>query len=76
MNVSTIAGVLRGRAQLRTHDGSTRERVARSPRELHRGLETAPLAELPVVTKAMLMKRFDELGHHARTTPKLRPLAA
>jgi phenylacetate-CoA ligase len=37
--------------------------VARSPfyQRLHRGLETRPLAELPVVTKAMLMEHFDEL---------------
>jgi phenylacetate-CoA ligase len=37
--------------------------VARSPfyRELHRGLESAPLAELPIVTKATLMERFDDL---------------
>jgi putative adenylate-forming enzyme len=35
---------------------------ARSPfyRELHRGLESAPLAELPIVTKATLMERFDD----------------
>jgi putative adenylate-forming enzyme len=30
-------------------------------RELHRGLEDAPLASLPVVTKAILMERFDDL---------------
>jgi putative adenylate-forming enzyme len=37
--------------------------VAHSPfyRELHRGREEAPLAELPVVTKATLMERFDDL---------------
>lgn len=37
--------------------------VARSPfyRELHRGLEDAPLSALPVVTKARLMERFDDL---------------
>jgi phenylacetate-CoA ligase len=79
MNVATIAGLLRGRAQLRTHDGWTREEVLahqarrlsdlrtfaieRSPfyRDLHRGLERAPLADLPVVTKATLMERFDDL---------------
>jgi phenylacetate-CoA ligase len=79
MNVWTIAGLLRERAQLRTHDGWTREEVlayqarrlaelrayaiARSPfyRNLHRGLERAPLADLPVVTKATLMERFDDL---------------
>jgi phenylacetate-coenzyme A ligase PaaK-like adenylate-forming protein len=30
-------------------------------RRLHRGLETRPLDELPVVTKAMLMEHFDDL---------------
>lgn len=35
---------------------------------LHGGLERAPLAELPVVTKAMLMDRFDE----AVVDPRLR----
>lgn len=37
--------------------------VARSPfyGDFHRGLEGAPLAELPVLTKARLMERFDEL---------------
>jgi len=37
--------------------------VARSPfyRELHRGLEDAPLSALPAVTKATLMDRFDDL---------------
>ena len=36
---------------------------ARSPfyRELHRGLEDAPLEALPIVTKATLMERFDDL---------------
>ena len=79
MNVATIAGLLRERAQLRTHDGWTREEVLayqsrrladlrtfageRSPfyRGLHRGSERAPLADLPVVTKATLMERFDDL---------------
>jgi phenylacetate-CoA ligase len=79
MNVATIAGLLRQRAQLRTHDGWTRKEVlayqarqlaelrayaiARSPfyRDLHRGLERAPLSDLPVVTKATLMERFDDL---------------
>jgi putative adenylate-forming enzyme len=44
-------------AELRAHA------VTHSPfyRELHRGLETAPLHELPVVTKATLMQRFDDL---------------
>lgn len=37
--------------------------VAHSPfyRELHRGLTDAPLEALPVVTKATLMERFDDL---------------
>jgi phenylacetate-CoA ligase len=37
--------------------------TARSPfyRELHRGLDRAPLAELPIVTKAKLMEHFDDL---------------
>jgi len=37
--------------------------VARSPfyAELHRGLEAAPLDALPVITKAMLMERFDDV---------------
>jgi putative adenylate-forming enzyme len=79
MNVATIAGLLRERAQLRTHDGWTRQEVLayqarrladlrafaveRSPfyRDLHRGLERAPLAGLPIVTKATLMERFDDL---------------
>lgn len=36
---------------------------ARSPfyRELHRGLGDAPLDALPIVTKATLMERFDDL---------------
>ena len=37
--------------------------AARSPfyRELHRGLDDAPLTSLPIVTKATLMARFDDL---------------
>ena len=37
--------------------------VANSPfyRETHRGLEDAPLEALPIVTKQMVMERFDEL---------------
>jgi phenylacetate-CoA ligase len=79
MNLATIAGLLRERAQLRTHDGWAREEVLayqarrvaelrafafeRSPfyRDLHRGFERAPLEDLPVVTKATLMERFDEV---------------
>lgn len=36
---------------------------ARSPfyRRFHRGLENAPLHELPVLTKAMMMENFDEV---------------
>lgn len=47
-----------------------RAAVAASPfyRELHRGLERAPLEELPIVTKATLMERFDDVV----TDPKLR----
>lgn len=79
MNVATIVGLLRDRAQMRTRDGWGREEVLayqarrladlrafaieRSPfyRDLHRGLERATLADLPVVTKATLMDRFDDL---------------
>ena len=37
--------------------------VSKSPfyRELHAGLEDAPLGALPVVTKSMLMERFDQV---------------
>ena len=37
--------------------------VERSPfyRDLHQGLDRAPLSDLPVVTKATLMERFDDL---------------
>jgi phenylacetate-CoA ligase len=56
------------REELLAHQaGSLRElrrfAVARSPfyRELHRGLEDAPLDGLPIVTKQMLMERFDEV---------------
>ncbi len=37
--------------------------LARSPfyREFHRGLQAAPLDALPILTKATLMERFDEL---------------
>jgi phenylacetate-CoA ligase len=79
MNAATIAGLLRERARLRTHDGWSRDEVlgyqarrlaelrtfavSRSPfyRDLHSGLEAAPLAALPVITKATLMERFDDL---------------
>jgi putative adenylate-forming enzyme len=44
--------------------------LAHSPfyRRLHRGLEFAPLAHLPVLTKDQLMQSFDEVV----TTPRLR----
>ena len=79
MNVATIAGVLRERARLRTHDGWSRDEVlayqarrladlrafssSQSPfyRDLHRGLDDAPLEALPIITKATLMERFDDL---------------
>jgi len=52
-----LAHQARAFAELRAHA------TARSPfyRELHRGLEDAPLEALPVVTKATLMERFDDL---------------
>jgi len=56
------------RDELLAHQSSAFEELrrfalARSPfyRELHRGLEDAPLAALPIVTKATLMERFDDL---------------
>jgi putative adenylate-forming enzyme len=44
--------------------------LARSPfyRRLHRGLESAPLTRLPVLTKDELMRSFDEIV----TTPRIR----
>ncbi len=44
--------------------------MSRSPfyAELHRGLERAPLAELPTVTKAMIQQRFDDVA----TDPRVR----
>jgi len=52
-----LAYQARGLAELRAYAR------AHSPfyRELHRGLEDAPLSELPVVTKCTLMARFDDL---------------
>ncbi len=37
--------------------------LVRSPsyRDFHRGLENRPLDELPILTKALMMERFDEL---------------
>ena len=79
MNIGALAGVLRTRAALRSHERWTRAEllarqaealedvrafaVDRSPfyRELHRGLERAPLSALPVVTKQQLMERFDDV---------------
>ena len=79
MNLGLIVGVLRRRAELRSHDRWSRAEllvrqstalrelrdfaVGRSPfyRDLHRGLEDAPLESLPVVTKPMLMERFDDV---------------
>ena len=56
------------RAQLLAHQAkllTTLRRIAaeRSPfyREFHRGFERAPLEELPILTKAILMERFDDL---------------
>lgn len=48
--------------QHRALEDLRRDAVAASPlyRELHRGLDRAPLDELPVVTKSMLMNRFDD----------------
>ena len=47
----------RALARLRAHA------VARSSfyRELHRGLETAPLEDLPTVTRSTLLERFDDI---------------
>jgi putative adenylate-forming enzyme len=79
MNLGSLVGVLRSRAELRSHDRWTREEllhhrsqalrdlrtyaVANSPfyAETHRGLDDAPLEALPIVTKQMLMERFDGL---------------
>ena len=56
------------RPQLLAHQAkllATLRRVAaeRSPfyREFHRGLERAPLEDLPILTKTILMERFDDL---------------
>jgi phenylacetate-CoA ligase len=79
MNVGLLLGVLRTRAELRSHDRWSRAEliahqaealrelrlyaVDRSPfyRELHSGLEDAPLDALPVVTKQVVMERFDDV---------------
>ena len=48
--------------------------ASRSPfyRDLQRGLEAAPLAVLPVVTKATLMARFDDLATALGKAPLVR----
>jgi putative adenylate-forming enzyme len=79
MNIAGLGGLLRARADLRSHDRWSRDEVlahqARALRELrqyaianspfyrkhHAGLADAPLDALPIVTKAMLMDRFDEV---------------
>jgi putative adenylate-forming enzyme len=79
VNLRLLAGVLRSRADLRSHDQWDRATLlgyqaralavvrahaaATSPfyRELHRGLDEAPLEALPTVTKAQLMDRFDDV---------------
>ncbi len=79
VNLASLVGVLRARAELRSHDRWTRDRliehqtrslqelrrfaIANSPfyRDLHAGLGDAPLADLPVVTKQMLMEHFDDV---------------
>lgn len=69
------------RAQLEAHQARSLARLRafaldRSPfyRRFHRGLEAAPLAELPVLTKAELMANFDDLVTDPRL--KLRDLEA
>ena len=56
--------------QARRLEDLRRFALARSPfyRRLHRGLESAPLAQLPVLTKDQLMHSFDEVV----TTPRIR----
>jgi phenylacetate-CoA ligase len=79
MNLGTLAGLLRARAELRSHDRWSRDEllrhqagalaelrrfaVSRSPfyRDLHLGLDEAPLEALPVVTKQTVMERFDDI---------------
>lgn len=63
------------RATLLEHQTRRLERLrrftlARSPfyRQFHRGLESAPLAQLPVLTKDELMRSFDDVV----TTPRIR----
>jgi putative adenylate-forming enzyme len=56
--------------QARRFETLRRYALARSPfyRRFHRGLESAPLARLPVLTKDQLMRSFDEVV----TTPRIR----
>lgn len=79
MNIAMLAGLLRARADLRSHDRWSRDEllahqgralrelrqyaIANSPfyGEIHAGLADAPLDALPIVTKATLMERFDEV---------------
>jgi phenylacetate-coenzyme A ligase PaaK-like adenylate-forming protein len=58
----------RSRAEVLAYQGKRLDElrayaIAKSPfyAEAHRGLERAPLTELPTVTKATLMERFDDL---------------
>jgi phenylacetate-CoA ligase len=79
VNIRLLVGVLRARADLRSHDAWSRDELlthqarglrdlrqfalARSPfyQDIHRGLDDAPLEALPIVTKQMLMERFDDV---------------
>jgi len=56
--------------QARRLEDLRRFALARSPfyRRFHRGLESAPLAQLPVLTKERLMRSFDEVV----TAPRIR----
>jgi len=49
--------------QRRSLENLRRFALARSPfyRAFHRGLESRPLQDLPILTKAMMMEHFDEL---------------
>jgi len=77
MDARALVALLRARSVLASHDRWSRDELlahqtravdalrsfARSPfyREFHRGLESAPLEALPILTKATLMERFDEV---------------
>lgn len=56
MNVAFLAAVLRERARISSHDRWSRAEVL-----ANQGKRLAPLTELPTVTKATLMERFDDL---------------